>query len=366
MVRIVEGVEGTVPMRMELVIRFEYGSIVPWVRRVEDETRVAIAGPDALALRTAGPRPRREPPHRRGVHRGSGPASAVRAHLVPVASGDAARDRSGAVAGRNLHVLARVAGRPHVRRPLGGGGDTVADGAEGTHVPADRRDRGGADDVSAGADRRRPQLGLPLLLAPRRDVRTRRAARERLRGRGPSVAELAAADRRRRPGRPPDHVRPRRRAAAARARAALADGVRGIEAGPGRQRRQHPVPAGRLRRGDGRPPPGAAAPHRAGRPVVGDPAPDARESRAALARAGRGDLGGSRAAAPLHPLEGDGVGRVRPRREGGGALRAGGRCRPLAGRTRRDPRRGAGAGLSTRSSARSSSTTAPSASTRAC
>ena len=54
-VRIVEGLEGTVPMRLELVIRFEYGSIVPWVRRVDDETRVAVAGPDALALRTSVP-----------------------------------------------------------------------------------------------------------------------------------------------------------------------------------------------------------------------------------------------------------------------------------------------------------------------
>jgi GH15 family glucan-1,4-alpha-glucosidase len=51
-VRIVEGLEGTVPMRLELVIRFEYGSIVPWVQRFDDETRIAIAGPDALALRT--------------------------------------------------------------------------------------------------------------------------------------------------------------------------------------------------------------------------------------------------------------------------------------------------------------------------
>ncbi len=51
-VRIVEGIEGSVPMRMELVIRFEYGSIVPWVRRVAEQTRVAIAGPDALALHT--------------------------------------------------------------------------------------------------------------------------------------------------------------------------------------------------------------------------------------------------------------------------------------------------------------------------
>jgi GH15 family glucan-1,4-alpha-glucosidase len=54
-VRIVEGLEGTVRMRLELVIRFEYGSVVPWVRRVDDQTRVAIAGPDALALRTPVP-----------------------------------------------------------------------------------------------------------------------------------------------------------------------------------------------------------------------------------------------------------------------------------------------------------------------
>ena len=52
-VRIVEGVEGTVSMRSELVIRFDYGKIVPWVRRV-DHARVAIAGPDALCLRTPG------------------------------------------------------------------------------------------------------------------------------------------------------------------------------------------------------------------------------------------------------------------------------------------------------------------------
>ena len=50
-VRIAEGVDGTVEMRSELVIRFDYGHIVPWVRRI-DHARVAIAGPDALCLRT--------------------------------------------------------------------------------------------------------------------------------------------------------------------------------------------------------------------------------------------------------------------------------------------------------------------------
>jgi GH15 family glucan-1,4-alpha-glucosidase len=50
-VRIVEGLDGNVQMRSELVIRFDFGKIVPWVRRV-DHARVAIAGPDALCLRT--------------------------------------------------------------------------------------------------------------------------------------------------------------------------------------------------------------------------------------------------------------------------------------------------------------------------
>jgi GH15 family glucan-1,4-alpha-glucosidase len=50
-VRIVEGVRGRVEMEMELVLRFDYGSVVPWVRTVEG-TLVAVAGPDAVLLRT--------------------------------------------------------------------------------------------------------------------------------------------------------------------------------------------------------------------------------------------------------------------------------------------------------------------------
>jgi GH15 family glucan-1,4-alpha-glucosidase len=51
-VRIVEGLDGHVEMRTELVMRFDYGSIVPWVRRTDDLTLVALAGPDGLVLRT--------------------------------------------------------------------------------------------------------------------------------------------------------------------------------------------------------------------------------------------------------------------------------------------------------------------------
>ena len=49
-VRIVKGTRGAVPMRMELQIRFDYGHIVPWVRRRSYGLN-AIAGPDAVAVR---------------------------------------------------------------------------------------------------------------------------------------------------------------------------------------------------------------------------------------------------------------------------------------------------------------------------
>ncbi|HET8787634.1 MAG TPA: glycoside hydrolase family 15 protein, partial [Actinomycetes bacterium] len=52
--RVVEGVRGRVPMRMELTIRFDYGSIVPWVRNVDGALH-AVAGPDSVWLRTPVP-----------------------------------------------------------------------------------------------------------------------------------------------------------------------------------------------------------------------------------------------------------------------------------------------------------------------
>jgi GH15 family glucan-1,4-alpha-glucosidase len=53
-VRIVEGVDGKVTMRMELVLRFDYGSIVPWVRSREGAL-YAIGGRDAVRLLTPVP-----------------------------------------------------------------------------------------------------------------------------------------------------------------------------------------------------------------------------------------------------------------------------------------------------------------------
>ncbi|MFE9024271.1 glycoside hydrolase family 15 protein [Streptomyces sp. NPDC007808] len=51
LVRIVEGVSGRVTVRSDLRLRFDYGSIVPWVRR-SDGHRVAVAGPDSVWLRS--------------------------------------------------------------------------------------------------------------------------------------------------------------------------------------------------------------------------------------------------------------------------------------------------------------------------
>jgi len=51
-VRLVRGVHGRVPMEMELVIRFEYGTVVPWVSRMEDGRMCAVAGPDRMMFAT--------------------------------------------------------------------------------------------------------------------------------------------------------------------------------------------------------------------------------------------------------------------------------------------------------------------------
>ncbi|MFJ8823566.1 glycoside hydrolase family 15 protein [Streptomyces sp. NPDC102467] len=51
LVRIVEGISGRVTVRGTLRLRFDYGHVVPWVRRC-DGHRVAVAGPDAAWLRS--------------------------------------------------------------------------------------------------------------------------------------------------------------------------------------------------------------------------------------------------------------------------------------------------------------------------
>jgi len=51
-VRLVRGVRGRVSLKMQLVIRFGFGTDIPWVRRTQDGALLAIAGQDMTVLRT--------------------------------------------------------------------------------------------------------------------------------------------------------------------------------------------------------------------------------------------------------------------------------------------------------------------------
>jgi len=51
-VRLVRGVRGRVKLRMELVIRFGFGTDIPWVKRTDDGALLAICGQDMTVLRT--------------------------------------------------------------------------------------------------------------------------------------------------------------------------------------------------------------------------------------------------------------------------------------------------------------------------
>ena len=51
-VRLVVGTRGKLKMHTELILRFAYGAVVPWVTRLENGALRAIAGPDMAVLRT--------------------------------------------------------------------------------------------------------------------------------------------------------------------------------------------------------------------------------------------------------------------------------------------------------------------------
>ena len=53
--RLVIGERGRIAMRTELVIRFGYGATVPWMTKLDDGRRRAVAGPDMVLLRTPAP-----------------------------------------------------------------------------------------------------------------------------------------------------------------------------------------------------------------------------------------------------------------------------------------------------------------------
>jgi GH15 family glucan-1,4-alpha-glucosidase len=52
LVRIVTGLRGRVEMTSEIILRFAYGNVVPWVSRMDDGRLRAIAGPDMIVVRS--------------------------------------------------------------------------------------------------------------------------------------------------------------------------------------------------------------------------------------------------------------------------------------------------------------------------
>ena len=76
--RLVEGLSGSVPMHLELIARFDYGSIAPWAQSTGDGLTL-VAGSDALRFHSPGATRRASDLHDdRRVHRdakGSGAAS---------------------------------------------------------------------------------------------------------------------------------------------------------------------------------------------------------------------------------------------------------------------------------------------------
>ena len=165
LVRIVEGRRGKCDARMNMTIRFDYGSSVPWVTRLEDGSGiVSIAGPNLAVLRTS--------VELRGedlstaaeftVAEGERVAFVLTygpSHRPPPPALDPLQVLRG-----HGSVLDRLGGPVHVSWSPAGCRAALAPDLEGHDVRGDRRHRGGTDDVLARAARRPAELGLPVLL----------------------------------------------------------------------------------------------------------------------------------------------------------------------------------------------------------
>ena len=327
-------------MRSELRLRFDYGHVVPWVRRDDGRHR-------------RGRRTRRRVPAHPG-RRCTGedprtvarPRPSARASRVPfVLTWRASHLRRRRARGRRTrpgrHRRASGGTGRRAARSRGPYRDAVQRSlhhAEGPDLRADRRHRRRRDDLAARADRRPAQLGLPLLLAARRHLHAAGAARRGLRRGGQRRGASGCCGRS--PGDPSqlqimyglDGTPPAAREPSCR-------GCRATRAPP--------------RCGSATPPPTSSSstcgarsstvsPSRA---PPGWPATDdswdlqvalMEHLEGAWQRARQRAVGDARAPPPLHPLQGHGLGRGRPHGQRG--VRSSGLPgpgRPLGGAARR-------------------------------
>jgi hypothetical protein len=278
-VRIVEGIAGRVPMGMRLVMRFDYGRTVPWVRRLERRL-MAVAGPDALVLDTPVAIEGEDHTTVAGFSVSVGEQVPFVLSWLPSTGKlpDPAEARRLLEATEawwrawSARCTYRGEWRDAVSRSCatlkgltyGPTGGIVA--ALTTSVP--KRLGGVRNWDYRYVWLRDATLTLHALLATGyvdearawRDWLVRAVAGD------PAQLQIMYG------GPAPDHVRGGERAPAARARARLALGLRGIPAGAGRQRGHRPAPTRRLRGGDGRAAPGLLVGLRTRHACMGDPA----------------------------------------------------------------------------------------------
>ena len=133
------------------------------------------------AIRHAGAAARHEGPDDAGRVHGPGRRNrAVHDELVSLAPSRLPLSRSARPSARNRERVVRLVEPLHAEGAVARGDRALADHAEDADLSADRRHRRGGDDLAAGSARRRAQLGLPVLLDPRRDADAVRAAQLRL------------------------------------------------------------------------------------------------------------------------------------------------------------------------------------------
>ena len=180
----------------ELVLRFEYGSAVPWLQR-QDDAWLAVVGPHAVRIDSSIDLEGKDFTSVGSTTVSAGSACRSLSPGSPLTRGPPEPVDADAALEETERFWREWSGRCGYSGEWDEPVRTSLRVLKGVDLRPDGRNRRGADHLAAGGDRRRPQLGLPLLLAPRRHPHARRADRLGLPRRGPGVARVAVPRRRR-------------------------------------------------------------------------------------------------------------------------------------------------------------------------